>query len=118
MYSCTRCQTIYHVYFCTDRLECQVQAYPEPVMSWHINGIEIKASPKYTICMEHNKSVLLINNVEVADSGVYTCRAVSEVGEAISSTTLYVTGEWPRRLYSLWTGTMLCFFCYFHSYCH
>ena len=44
--------------------------------------------------MEHNKSVLLINNVQVADSGVYTCRAVSEVGEAISSTTLYVTGEW------------------------
>ena len=75
-----------------------MQAYPVPTISWHINGIEIKPSPKYTVRMEHNKSVLLINNVQVADSGVYTCRAVSEVGEAISSTTLYVTGEWSSLM--------------------
>ena len=37
--------------------------------------------------------VLIINDVQEADMGVYVCRAVNKVGEATSSTTLNITGN-------------------------
>ncbi|GFS02464.1 titin, partial [Elysia marginata] len=72
------------------RLECQVDAAPAPLVTWFVNGMEIKPSPHYEIQYEDGKSVLLIIEVGPQDTGEYTCRAVSELGEAVSSTTLYV----------------------------
>ena len=37
---------------------------------------------------------LIINDVQETDMGVYVCRAVNKVGEATSSTTLNITGNW------------------------
>ncbi|XP_025104133.1 myosin light chain kinase, smooth muscle-like [Pomacea canaliculata] len=72
------------------RLECQIDSYPPPLVTWFVNGVEIKPSPHYEIIFEEGKSTLLIIEVGPEDTGEYTCRAVSELGEAISSTTLYV----------------------------
>ena len=62
-------------------------------MAWFVNGIEIKPSPHYEIRYENGKSVLLIIEVSPQDTGEYTCKAETEKGEALSSTTLYVQGE-------------------------
>lgn len=75
------------------RLECQIDSYPPPLVTWFVNGVEIKPSPHYEIIFEEGKSTLLIIEVGPEDTGEYTCRAVSELGEAISSTTLYVQGK-------------------------
>lgn len=77
------------------RLECQIQSQPPPLVTWYVNGMEIKPSPHYEIRYEEGKSTLLIIEVGPQDTGEYTCRAVSELGEAISSTTLYVQGWSP-----------------------
>lgn len=77
--------------FC--RLECQVQAYPKADISWHVNGVKIEPGPRYMMGLEGQKSFLEIQNVKREDTGVYTCRAVSELGEAVTSTTLYVIGQ-------------------------
>ncbi|RUS90393.1 hypothetical protein EGW08_001888, partial [Elysia chlorotica] len=72
------------------RLECEVDSHPAPLVTWFVNGMEVKPSPHYEIQYNDGKSVLLIIEVGPQDTGEYTCRAVSELGEAISSTTLYV----------------------------
>lgn len=75
------------------RLECSLDAYPPPVVTWYVNGMEIKPSPHYEILYEQGKSILLIIEVGPEDTGEYTCRALSEMGEAVCSTTLYVQGK-------------------------
>lgn len=82
-------------HFCY-RLECTVEAHPPPVITWYINGIEIKPSPHYEMFYESGKSLLLIIDVGPEDTGEYTCRAVSEIGEAVCSTTLYVQGNFLK----------------------
>ncbi|KAK3082882.1 hypothetical protein FSP39_007872 [Pinctada imbricata] len=72
------------------RLECKLDAYPPPLVTWYINGMEIQPSPHYEVLYDDGKSVLLIIEVGPEDTGEYTCRAVSELGEVVSSTTLYV----------------------------
>jgi titin len=74
----------------TARLEANIDATPAPRITWHVNGQEVKPSIKYTISVEGKRSTLLIKNITNQDTGVYTCRAVSGLGEAITSTTLYV----------------------------
>ena len=96
----------YNVHFCCYRLECQVQAYPIPTVTWHVNGIQIKPSPKHTIHLEGDKSILLIKSAQPKDSGVYSCRAVSELGEAVSSTSLYVTAPEPAGVPPKFTQTL------------
>lgn len=80
-------------YFCFFRLECQVDSHPPPLITWFVNGMEVKPSPHYEIRYEDGKSILLIIEVGPQDTGEYTCKAVSEIGEAVSSTTLYVQGR-------------------------
>ena len=42
--------------------------------------------------VDGGRSTLDIHNIVSKDTGVYTCRAVSELGEAVTSTTLFVEG--------------------------
>ena len=78
------------------RLECRVDAYTPPQVTWFVNGMEIKPSPHYEMLYEDGKSVLLIIEVGPEDTGEYTMKAASdEIGEIVSSTTLYVQGRCP-----------------------
>ena len=80
--------------FFTKRLECRVDAYTPPMVTWFVNGMEIKPSPHYEMLYEDGKSVLLIIEVGPEDTGEYTMKATSdEFGEIVSSTTLYVQGN-------------------------
>jgi len=64
------------------------------MVNWYVNGMEIKPSPHYEMLNEDGKSVLLIIEVGPEDTGEYTVKAHSdEIGEVISSTTLYVQGN-------------------------
>lgn len=81
------------VFFWLCRLEANVRAYPPPRITWHVNGIEIVPSSKYIQTFVGEKSILEIRDVTQRDSGVYTVKASSNLGEAISSTTLHVFGN-------------------------
>lgn len=60
--------------------------------------MEIRPSPHYEMTTEDGNSILLIIEVGPEDTGEYTCRAVSELGEVMSSTTLYVQGGSPSNV--------------------
>ena len=70
-----------------------MSAQPPPAITWHVNGTEIRPSQKYVISRDGSKSILEVRNLVAEDTGVYTCKAVTDVGEAVSNTTLYVVGE-------------------------
>ena len=75
------------------RLECFIEAYPPPKISWYANGTEIKPSTKYFIGYENARSILEVKNITQQDMGTYTCKAYSDIGEAVTSTTLYVISK-------------------------
>lgn len=76
------------------RLECQIASHTPPVITWHVNGTEIKPSQKYVVSRDGSKSILEVRNLVAEDTGVYTCKAVTDAGEAVSNTTLFVVGEY------------------------
>ncbi|XP_060064415.1 titin-like, partial [Ylistrum balloti] len=80
------------------KLQCKVDSYPPPLVTWFVNGMEIRPSPHYEMTTEEGNSVLLIIEVGPEDTGEYTCRAVSELGEVMSSTTLYVEEPLTKEL--------------------
>ena len=68
---------------------CKASGYPEPQITWKLNG---KVLPKMKIT---NKG-LEINNVKKADEGVVTCLAKSILGEATARASLTVLGEYLK----------------------
>ena len=78
------------------RLEAHVKGKPMPKVQWLVNGLEIKPSPKYSITWEGDRSVLLIKNITKDDTAIYAIRAVNDLGEAVSSTTLYVIRKYRK----------------------
>lgn len=81
------------------------------MVNWFVNGMEIKPSPHYEMLYEDGKSVLLIIEVSPEDTGEYTVKATSdEIGEVVSSTTLYVQGKLTNKrikyVYQIFTEKM------------
>jgi len=70
-----------------------VRAYPLPAITWHVNGVELAASPRFIQTVVGEQIVLEIREVSRADAGIYTCRARSAIGEASTSTALIVSGK-------------------------
>lgn len=79
-------------------IPCNPQAAPAPQITWLKDGIELNV-PVYST-MDVNigphrllNGHLIITKVTLGDAGVYTCRAINDLGEADSSTDLTVANE-------------------------
>ncbi|ESO99780.1 hypothetical protein LOTGIDRAFT_141499, partial [Lottia gigantea] len=71
---------------------CLIESEPPSEVTWYVNGVEIKPSPRYDIRIEEGKTILFIMDVGPEDVGEYTCKTVTDQGEAITSpTTVLVT---------------------------
>ncbi|GIY77540.1 titin [Caerostris extrusa] len=72
-------------------LECIIKGIPEPEVTWYHNEKAIDVSTGYyVIKREKNRSILIILKVTKETEGTYTCKAVNESGEAITTAYLYV----------------------------
>ncbi|XP_029139630.1 obscurin [Protobothrops mucrosquamatus] len=80
----------------TVRLRCEVTV-PKATAEWRKDGARICASPKYDIRQDGGIRDLLIHNLELQDSGKYSC----SVGDQTTSATLSVQAlkpEFTQRL--------------------
>ena len=80
---------------------------PSPRITWYQNGVELKPNPDFEIFVDHTKgeSTLIIVEVFPEDEGEYTCIAVNEVGESITTCRLTVISKWGFFLSDLgWEG--------------
>ncbi|XP_068779521.1 myosin-binding protein C, fast-type isoform X1 [Struthio camelus] len=71
-------------------LNCAVRGHPKPKVIWLKNKMEIGEDPKFL--MKHSQGVLTlhIRKPSPFDSGTYSCRAVNELGEALTECKLEI----------------------------
>lgn len=75
-------------------LECIIKGVPRPQVTWYHNEKEIDiTSGNYCVSYTEDRAMLIILKVTKDVEGKYTCRAVNEHGEEVSTAYLYVGGK-------------------------
>ncbi|XP_047246596.1 neural cell adhesion molecule 1b isoform X8 [Girardinichthys multiradiatus] len=69
-------------------LTCAVDGYPEPMVTWIRNGVELRDEEKYTF--NEDGSEMTIMDVTKLDEGEYTCIAKNKAGESEKELSLKV----------------------------
>nr|XP_014347591.1 PREDICTED: myosin-binding protein H-like isoform X1 [Latimeria chalumnae] len=67
----------------TTKLMCSVRGNPKPKIIWMKNQMEIGGDPKYRTLSSQGVCTLEIRKPSPFDGGVYTCKAVNPLGEAV-----------------------------------
>ncbi|XP_072419599.1 myosin-binding protein H-like isoform X2 [Chiloscyllium punctatum] len=74
----------------TTKLFCSVRGNPKPRISWLKNQMLIEHDPKFRTLTNEGICTLEIRKPSTFDRGVYTCRAVNALGEAVADCRLDV----------------------------
>ncbi|ROT82072.1 I-connectin [Penaeus vannamei] len=79
----------------TVRLEAQVQPANDPHLSieWFKNSIQLVTGTRIRSTFDFGHVTLEISGLREDDSGIYTCKAVNRVGEAVSTCNIKVFGR-------------------------
>ncbi|XP_063986913.1 titin isoform X6 [Diachasmimorpha longicaudata] len=75
--------------------ECRVVPVGDPNLrfEWYINGVELKMGSRFHMNHDFGFVTLDISSVISEDSGVYSCKAINNSGEAVSSISLKVKAK-------------------------
>uniref|UniRef100_A0A672HG11 Myosin-binding protein C, slow-type n=1 Tax=Salarias fasciatus TaxID=181472 RepID=A0A672HG11_SALFA len=74
-------------------LNCSVRANPKPKVIWMKNKIVILDDPRYRMFSNQGVCTLEIRKPSPYDGGMYTCKAVNDLGEAQVDCKLEVKGQ-------------------------
>uniref|UniRef100_I3ITV2 Myosin binding protein C1 n=1 Tax=Oreochromis niloticus TaxID=8128 RepID=I3ITV2_ORENI len=74
-------------------LNCSVRANPRPKVIWMKNKITIIDDPRYRMFSSQGVCTLEIRKPSPYDGGMYTCKAINELGEAQVDCKLEVKGQ-------------------------
>ncbi|XP_038675525.1 myosin-binding protein H-like [Scyliorhinus canicula] len=74
----------------TTKLFCSVRGNPKPKISWLKNQMLLDQDPKFRILTNEGICTLEIRKPSPYDGGIYTCKAVNALGEAIADCRLDV----------------------------
>lgn len=77
------------------RYECKIGGSPEISIVWYKGETQIHPSNKYRMTFVDSVAVIEMQNLNVEDSGDYTCEAQNAAGRASSNTSLKVKGQDP-----------------------
>lgn len=76
-------------------LECRLQPVGDPSMrvEWLVNGVPMKTGHRFRTAFEFDYVALDLLSVYAIDSGVYTCQARNQLGEAVTSCSVRVIAK-------------------------
>lgn len=75
----------------TVMFECSLMGIPSPIVSWFKGDKKIPHNnKKFLLSSDGDNHFLKVGKVSVADSGVYSCRAINLVGETLCRASLVV----------------------------
>uniref|UniRef100_A0A4W3JM55 Myosin-binding protein H n=1 Tax=Callorhinchus milii TaxID=7868 RepID=A0A4W3JM55_CALMI len=67
----------------TTKLFCSVRGNPKPKVIWMKNQIILGGDPKYRVMTNEGICTLEIRKPCAFDGGIYTCKAINDLGEAV-----------------------------------
>ena len=75
-------------------LECHVEAYPPPGITWHKEGVQLSNNQHYSISQyatadEYTDTTLRVITIENRQYGEYVCRAANKLGTAETRVELF-----------------------------
>jgi len=75
-------------------LECRLQPVGDPSMrvEWFVNGKPVKTGHRFRPAYDFDYVALDLLSVYPEDSGVYTCQARNQLGEAVTSCSVKIIG--------------------------
>ena len=71
-------------------------------VEWTVNGKPLKTGHRFRPAYDFDYVALDLLSVYPEDSGVYTCHARNAYGEAVSSATIKITGEYSNPVVFVW----------------
>jgi hypothetical protein len=75
------------------RLNCSVSGEPEPAVTWFHDGHPITNNGRYRISNTFGLCALKVSEARPADAGLYTARAVNDLGEVSTTAEVAVDAE-------------------------
>jgi hypothetical protein len=66
---------------------------PNLKVEWELNGKPISSGSRLKTSLDFGHVQLNINGVRSSDSGIYTCKAMNALGDAVSTTSIKVDGK-------------------------
>uniref|UniRef100_A0A803V9X1 Myosin light chain kinase, smooth muscle n=1 Tax=Ficedula albicollis TaxID=59894 RepID=A0A803V9X1_FICAL len=76
----------------TGKFSCKITGRPQPQVTWFKGDIQLQQNEHFNMYERTGIQFLEIQNVQLADSGVYTCMVVNSAGKASVSAELTVQG--------------------------
>lgn len=76
----------------TVKMEGRVSGSQPLTVTWYKDNNEIYGSDKYDVSFKNNMAVLCVTDSSTSDSGVYTCTASNEAGQASCRVSLSISG--------------------------
>lgn len=76
-------------------LECRLQPVGDPTMrvEWFVNGVPVKTGHRFRPAYEFDYVALDLLGCYAVDSGVYTCQARNQLGEAVTSCSVRIIAK-------------------------
>lgn len=100
----------------TVKMEARVSGSQPLTVTWYKDNNELFGSDKYQVSFQNNMAVLCVQDSSCSDSGMYTCTASNEAGQASCQVSLAVSGMVPcmftisPRLIVVETDSLFCAF--------
>ncbi|XP_056630732.1 limbic system-associated membrane protein-like [Diorhabda sublineata] len=63
------------------QIDCKVSADPQATITWLKGEVPVHLDTRVVPMVDGDKNTLLIRNVQRSDFGIYTCRAINELGQ-------------------------------------
>ena len=99
------------------KVEAQIEPKNDPQLKvdWELNGKPITTGSRLKTTLDFGHVTLNITGARASDSGLYTCKAINALGEAVSTTSVKVEGK-SKIVFCVWFQTFHASHDYLHFF--
>ncbi|XP_077176550.1 myosin light chain kinase, smooth muscle isoform X1 [Paroedura picta] len=84
----------------TGKFSCKITGRPQPQVTWSKGDIQVQQNDRFNVFEKGGIQFLEIQNIQLADAGIYTCTVMNTAGKASVSAELMVQGSDKREVFT------------------